>query len=594
MIVLCLIFTLQLSATIINIPEDQPTIQAGIDVAVNGDSIIVHPGNYQEMINFDGKNITVASSYLTTQDTTYISQTIIDPCQPCYVVTFENGEDSTSVLYGLTITNSEAFSKGIMCIDSSPKIELNRILNISDSYYSTSDYGGCGISLSNSHATIINNLIMNNHLTIWDCNSEDGGAGIYCISSFPKIINNQIINNSINTIVGEEGSTGFGAGIYCKSSNPFISHNTIQENTMEGLSNFGGGISFVFCDSIEISNNLISNNYSIVGGGIYIADSDGFIRDKYILNNYTHIFGYGGGIVFQDANISISNNVICNNSSGRGGGINCRTLESFISNNTICNNYATVQGGGFHGHGDSPFFYNNIFFGNNSATGSQISLPDGYYPSNPEFYHNNIEGGLNAIQGNNTSLWIYENNINILPNFVNPTAGSGYQFNALYSDWSLSQISLCIDTGIPDTTGLNFPLLDINGNYRIWDGDGNGVATIDMGAYEYGAPPYVDLDDNTIIITPDTFLFQNYPNPFNPSTTIEFSIQDISQVELTIYNIKGQKIKTLVKNEFTKGSHSIIWNGNNENNKSVSSGIYYYKLNINGITEAVKKCLLLK
>ena len=65
-------------------------------------------------------------------------------------------------------------------------------------------------------------------------------------------------------------------------------------------------------------------------------------------------------------------------------------------------------------------------------------------------------------------------------------------------------------------------------------------------------------------------------------------------MELTIFNIKGQKIKKLSNKEFVAGSHSIIWFGDDENNKRVSSGIYYYKLNVNGKSEAVKKCLLLK
>ena len=86
----------------------------------------------------------------------------------------------------------------------------------------------------------------------------------------------------------------------------------------------------------------------------------------------------------------------------------------------------------------------------------------------------------------------------------------------------------------------------------------------------------------------------NFPNPFNPSTTISFSIHEESNVELTIFNIKGQKTKTLANNEFTKGNHSIIWNGDDELSEPVSSGVYLYKLNVNGNTEAVKKCLLLK
>ncbi|MCK4694999.1 MAG: gliding motility-associated C-terminal domain-containing protein, partial [Candidatus Cloacimonetes bacterium] len=89
-------------------------------------------------------------------------------------------------------------------------------------------------------------------------------------------------------------------------------------------------------------------------------------------------------------------------------------------------------------------------------------------------------------------------------------------------------------------------------------------------------------------------MLSNHPNPFNPSTTIDFTTQNNSNIELTIYNIKGHKIKTLANNDYTQGSHSIIWDGKDSHNKQVSSGIYYYMLRINGKTEAVKKCLLLK
>jgi len=92
----------------------------------------------------------------------------------------------------------------------------------------------------------------------------------------------------------------------------------------------------------------------------------------------------------------------------------------------------------------------------------------------------------------------------------------------------------------------------------------------------------------------DGIELNNFPNPFNPSTTIEFSIQKESEAELSIYNIKGQIIKSLTHDNYTKGSHSIIWNGNNEAGDPISSGIYFYKLNVNGKAKAVKKCLLLK
>jgi len=100
--------------------------------------------------------------------------------------------------------------------------------------------------------------------------------------------------------------------------------------------------------------------------------------------------------------------------------------------------------------------------------------------------------------------------------------------------------------------------------------------------------------DNPIIQNNKQIYLSNYPNPFNPVTTISFSIQINSKIELSVYNIKGQKVKTLIKAEIEKGNHSLNWNGDDKSGKMVSSGIYFYKLKVNGKTEAVKKCLLLK
>ena len=85
-----------------------------------------------------------------------------------------------------------------------------------------------------------------------------------------------------------------------------------------------------------------------------------------------------------------------------------------------------------------------------------------------------------------------------------------------------------------------------------------------------------------------------YPNPFNPETTISFSVtQTSSFVTLDILNIKGQKVKTLVNDKLETGKHTAVWNGTDENNKPVSSGIYFYKLKSGKFSET-KKCILLK
>jgi hypothetical protein len=81
----------------IKIPQVGTKIQAGIDISSNGDTVLVSPGIYYENINFSGKNIVLGSLFLTTGDTSYISQTIIDGSQQGCVVVFESGEDSTTV-----------------------------------------------------------------------------------------------------------------------------------------------------------------------------------------------------------------------------------------------------------------------------------------------------------------------------------------------------------------------------------------------------------------------------------------------------------------------------------------------------------------
>lgn len=88
---------------------------------------------------------------------------------------------------------------------------------------------------------------------------------------------------------------------------------------------------------------------------------------------------------------------------------------------------------------------------------------------------------------------------------------------------------------------------------------------------------------------PQTFeLSQNYPNPFNAQTNIDFNLEKESQVELTVYNITGAKVTTLVDGKLEAGRHSINWDAS-----QVSSGVYYYRLNTNG-EESTRKMTLLK
>ncbi len=88
-------------------------------------------------------------------------------------------------------------------------------------------------------------------------------------------------------------------------------------------------------------------------------------------------------------------------------------------------------------------------------------------------------------------------------------------------------------------------------------------------------------------------LNQNYPNPFNPTTTISYDLAEDAFVNIDIYNLRGQKIKTLVAEKMQQGEHSVDWNGQDNSGHRVSSGVYFYKLET-GSTSSVKKMILLK
>ncbi len=107
----------------------------------------------------------------------------------------------------------------------------------------------------------------------------------------------------------------------------------------------------------------------------------------------------------------------------------------------------------------------------------------------------------------------------------------------------------------------------------------------------------VSTDDNEIPAL--GFLAQNYPNPFNPSgagrslsTTIKYEIKEAGNVTIEVFNIKGQKVKTLVNEYHTANNYSTVWNGINDNNECVSSGVYFYKMHAGRYTSTRKMVLM--
>lgn len=117
------------------------------------------------------------------------------------------------------------------------------------------------------------------------------------------------------------------------------------------------------------------------------------------------------------------------------------------------------------------------------------------------------------------------------------------------------------------------------------------------GEYESSPCPsafieHTSADDQLIDIS--TMLIGNFPNPFNPETTISFSTaENEHNTQLTVYNVRGQKVKTLIDEKLSAGRHSVVWKGKDENNQAVPSGIYLVKL-ASGDFSAIRSMVLMK
>lgn len=130
-----------------------------------------------------------------------------------------------------------------------------------------------------------------------------------------------------------------------------------------------------------------------------------------------------------------------------------------------------------------------------------------------------------------------------------------------------------------------------NGSYEI-------ICTLDDGITEietiWNIVAEITGNDNPFLIPTASKLSGNYPNPFNPKTTIKYGLHEQANVKIIIYNVKGQIVNTLVDETQNAGHHTVDWHGSSDTGNIVGSGLYYYKMVINGKINSIRKCLLLK
>lgn len=557
-------------AQIINVPLDQPTIQAGIDAATNGDTVLVDADTYFENINFNGKAITVASYYIVDGDTNHINNTIIDGSQPANpdngsVVTFSLSEDSTSVICGFTITGGTGTYIG--SIDQ--------------------QYGG-GIYCSYAGAKIIHNKIINNTC---EYSNQASGGGIGCRFGSSWIV---IRDNTIRDNVASSDNDALGGGIYSRYNSLIISNNVISHDSLSGYNTYGGAVCISYTYHTEMTGNIITrnkvNNIDIYWNGIYFFNPIGpvnifqnefsYHEGEYTVNGACGGLGfyhasnnpvvvdgnlfirnsvkYGGGFIEVNSyNLKLTNNVFIGNEASEGGAIriyhqgSSNEYRPRIINNTFFNNSALGYGGAIsyigEDIGSSPVIMNCIFWENSAPTGKDI---DNWSSDTIFVYYSDIEH--DHISGQ----WLGEFNFYEDPELED-------------DDIHLSGSSPCINMGTDslDINGITYacPEFDIDGDARPLN---NGV--------EIGADEKLYIGILDLVNEHDDPLIQVYPNPFTTETTLEYELNQPSKVHVIIFNQLGEKVMEILNNCQAKGINEIGIDLN-----GLEPGVYFCTLKTN-------------
>ena len=293
-------------AAVIRVPADQRTIQAGIDVAAEGDTVLVAPGTYYEALDFLGKEITVTG--VAPTDTSIVSGTIVDAQSsydnPKSVVSFVNGEGIGATLSGLTLTGGmgtgtpgNTVGGGVVCRNASPRLEHLVVRNNAAFGNGVNGRGG-GIYLDGGASSISRCRVLAN-------TAEDQGGGIYIGDAEGTSIQGCLIRNNESL---ERG----GGGIFVRRGFSAITLCWIEANYVHRS---GGGMTLTQFASVTVSSCVFTKNYALESGGGVFSNwgSTGSLVQCTVFANDSEQSGGGVFAQFGNGAMSLSNCIVWEN-----------------------------------------------------------------------------------------------------------------------------------------------------------------------------------------------------------------------------------------------------------------------------------------
>ena len=543
------------------------TIQKGVDIAIDMDTVYVSNGIYEGGIVISNKVISLIGE---SREETKINQPISSP--QISIIECEAG--TTKVENFIIKRGSSNNGGGIFSSESNIEVE-----NVDFSNNSSSNNGA---AINSIESTV---KVQNSTFNLNTCDLLGGAIFVDPLTTC-EIYNSSFTNNgawhggAIATIGGgkllvqgcsisnnnaagynpnpdfDYPTFGGGGGIYQEWSDGLEIYDTeIINNTAE--TGAGGGIAIYLSNDIIIDNIILNNNsssgpdYPSGGGGAAFYRADNVLFENSTIANNVSNHNSGGGIFFGsesgDASIVVhatfNRLTLVNNSALSGGAIFCWSAILNLYHSTLAQNEASNSewsGGGLASHYVSrPNIISSLFYNN-----LPNSIHNGY-PQTP------VLVAYSLVQEQWTG---WGNLIDIDPLFCDPDSG----------DYSLAENSPCIGTGEDGTN---------------------------MGAFGVGCEAILSTDKDVIPL--QYILHQNYPNPFNPVTTLRYDLPENGLVNITIYDMLGREVKTLINQTQDAGYRSVIWNATNDYGKPVSAGIYLYQIQA-GEYMQTKKMVLLK